>query len=531
MSLTIRDDRLALEPIPTTTKRAEAYKLPLWLRLTLAIALALVIAWSLMIYLTYTQRRAGSIAQAHDFAETVTQMTVATITGLMITNTVDKRAVFLDQMKNSNNIRDLKVFRHRTVIEQYGAGQGGESDASAVEREVMDSGQPRFEMLDGEQELRAVVPILNWSNYLGKNCMSCHHGREGLVLGAVSMRVSLQKTQAELRDFTWNIAWLAVGLSIPLLAAIFVLVRRYVVRPLGGEPSDAAQVANRIADGDLAAPVPLEPGDRSSLMASMASMQDQLSGLIGQVNDSARVIASGTGEVAAGAQNLSQRTEEQATSLEETASALEQITTAVMRNSEHAQQAAEIAQQAASVAARGGQTIDGAVMAMASVTETARKVADIVAAIDAIAFQTNILALNAAVEAARAGHEGSGFAVVASEVRALSQRCAVAAKEIRELIEQSTREVVDGKRMVDEAGRIMQEVVDSVKGVTTLMGDIADASRQQRAGIEEVNKAVTQIDQVTQQNAALVEEAAAAAESLKQQADAMTQAVAVFRLA
>jgi methyl-accepting chemotaxis protein len=168
---------------------------------------------------------------------------------------------------------------------------------------------------------------------------------------------------------------------------------------------------------------------------------------------------------------------------------------------------------------------------MASISETSRKVTDIVAAIDGIAFQTNILALNAAVEAARAGHEGSGFAVVASEVRALSQRSAVAAKEIRELIAHSAHEVVDGKRMVDEAGRIMCDVIESVKAVTGLMGDIANASRQQQAGVEEVNKAVTQIDQVTQQNAALVEEAAAAAEALKQQSHAMTQAVAVFRLA
>jgi methyl-accepting chemotaxis protein len=280
-----------------------------------------------MIYLTYSQRRAGSIAQARDFAESVTQMTVATITGLMIMNVQGQRAVFLDQMKNSSNIRELKVLRHSTIDAQFGAGQGGESQPSAVERAVMETGQARFDVQD--DELRAVMPILNWSSYLGKNCMKCYEGREGLVLGAVSMRVSLQKTQADLRDFTWNISWLALGLSIPLLVAIFLLVRRYVVRPLGGEPADAAQVARRIASGDLSRPVVVAHGDHASLMAAMASMQEQLSALIGQVTDSARAIAAGMTQVAAGAQDLSQRTEEQATSLEETASAMEQITTAV----------------------------------------------------------------------------------------------------------------------------------------------------------------------------------------------------------
>ncbi|MGZ5651033.1 MAG: hypothetical protein ACXWG8_11950, partial [Usitatibacter sp.] len=291
--------------------------------MTAAIALALLATWSLMIYLTYTQRREGSIAQARDFAQSVSQMTMASLTGLMIMNTVDKRALFLDQIRNSNDINDLRVFRFGSTIDQYGAGEGSESHVSPEEKAVMESGRPYFKVLEEEDALRAIYPVLNSSNHLGKNCMTCHKADEGAVLGAVSMRVSLKKTQADLRDFTWQISWLALGLSVPLLWTIFLLVRRYVVRPLGGDPADATRVASRIAAGDLSVDVAVGKDDTTSVMAAMAKMQRQLSDIIGQINQSAGIIIGGVGEVAIGTQDLSQRTEEQASSLEETASAME----------------------------------------------------------------------------------------------------------------------------------------------------------------------------------------------------------------
>jgi methyl-accepting chemotaxis protein len=506
-------------------------ELPLWIRLTAAIAAALLVTWSLMIYLTYSQRREGSIAQARDFTESVSQMTMASLTGLMIMKTVDRRALFLDQIRNSNDINDLKVFRFGTTIDQYGAGEGSESKVSAEEKAVMESGRPYFKVLDEEDSLHAIYPVLNSSNYLGKNCMQCHEGKEGSVLGAVSMQVSLKKSQADLRNFTWRLSWLALGLSVPALWIIFLVVRRYVVKPLGGEPADATRVATRIAAGDLTMPVAVWKDDTRSVMAAMGKMQGQLSGMIGQINESADIISRGVDELAAGTQDLSQRTEEQASSLEETASAMEQLTSAVTRNSQSAQRANELAVGATGVAFKGGEMIGQVVQTMSSISESSKKVADIIGVIEGIAFQTNILALNAAVEAARAGQQGRGFAVVAAEVRMLAQRTSAAAKEVKELIGESVRNVDDGSLLVDEAGRIMDKIVSSVKEVTDIMSQIASASREQTSGIDEVNKAITQMDRVTQQNAALVQDAASASESLRLQAHTMSNAVAVFNLA
>ena len=505
-------------------------KLPLWIRLTAAIAVALLLTWSLMIYVTYTERRQGSIAQARDFTESVSQMTMATLTGLMITKTVADRAIFLDQIQNSNDINDLKVFRSAATIKEFGAGQGSESRVSPEEQAVMESGRPYFKILD-DDSLRAIYPVLNSTSYLGKNCTTCHEGSEGTVLGAVSMRVSLKRTQAELWDFTRRISLLALGLSVPLLWTIFLLVRRYVVRPVGGEPNDATQVAGRIAAGDLSVDVAVKKGDTTSIMAAMARMQRHLSGIIAQINQSAGIITGGVNEVALGTMDLSQRTEEQASSLEQTASAMEELTSGVTRNAESAQRANELAVGATEVALKGGDMIGQVVQTMGSISESSKKVADIIGVIDGIAFQTNILALNAAVEAARAGQQGRGFAVVASEVRMLAQRTSDAAKEIKRLIGESMRNVQDGAHLVDDAGKTMDEIVSAVKGVTDIMAEIAAASREQSSGIEEVNKAIVQMDQVTQQNAALVEETASASESLKEQARTMAQAVAVFRLA
>lgn len=509
---------------------ADARQMPLWLRLTSAITLALLATWSVMVYLTYSERRAETVAQARDFAESVNQMTVATLTGLMIENIIDDRAVFLDQIKNSNNISDLRVFRWGRTIEQYGPGRGLESTTSAEEKSAMEDGKPYFRESEDGKELRAIFPILSSRNYLGKNCLQCHQVKEGAVLGAVSMRMSLDKTQADLRGFTWRIALLAVGLSIPLLWVIFVLVRRYVVRPLGGEPGDAMRVAARIAAGDLSRKVEVREGDTASVMAAMASMQQQLAFIIGQINQAARVIAGAAGEVATGTQDLSQRTTEQATALEETASAIEELTAAVSRNAESAQHASQLAIGAEKVAAEGGERVTRVVETMEAINESSKKVAEITGVIDGIAFQTSILALNASVEAARAGEQGRGFSVVAAEVRTLAQRTSTAASEIKGLVERAKESAEDGTRRVDDAGGSIGNIGSVVKQVTETMAEIAAASQQQSTGIEQVSKAIMQMDQVTQQNAALVEQTAAASESLSRQAQTLAEAVARFKL-
>ncbi len=503
--------------------------LKVWVRLVAAISLMLLIAWSVMITVSYTERRASSIAQARDFAASVNQMTMATLSGMMFTGVMKQRAVFLDQVRNAENIEDLKVFPGSRIVAAYGATPGAEVPA-AEEKAVMDSGKPYFSTTQDEGVLWAIFPILNSSNYLGKSCMGCHQGAEGEVLGAVSMKVSLKKTQAALRSFSGWIALVALGLSLPMLGCVYWLIRRFVARPLGGEPTAATAVADRIAAGDLTHAVAVEDGDTASLMAAIAKMQRNLCEVIGQINEATSTITTAAKEIASGNADLSQRTEEQASSLEETASSMEELTSTVKQNAENARQANQLAAGASEVAEKGGAVVKQVVDTMNGISASSKKIADIIGVIDGIAFQTNILALNAAVEAARAGEQGRGFAVVATEVRTLAQRSATAAKEIKDLISESVTKVDDGTKFVDQAGKTMQEVVTAVQRVTDIMAEITAASQEQSSGIEQVNQAVTQMDEVTQQNAALVEQAAAAAESMCEQAQQLAQAVSAFKL-
>ena len=313
-------------------------------------------------------------------------------------------------------------------------------------------------------------------------------------------------------------------------AAIAWFLTRSITRQLGGEPDYASAVAREIAAGNLAVEVNIKAGDKTSLLANMRDMRDSLVKVVGQVRIGTDTIATASTQIAAGNLDLSSRTEEQASSLEETASSMEELTSTVRQNAENARQANQLVVSTADVAAKGGQVVGQVVDTMASIKDSSRKIADIIGVIDGIAFQTNILALNAAVEAARAGEQGRGFAVVASEVRNLAQRSAGAAKEIKALIEDSVGKVEAGGKLVDEAGKTMDEIVGSVKRVTDIMGEIAAASQEQSAGIEQVNQAVGQMDEMTQQNAALVEQAAAAAESLQDQAAKLAEAVSVFKL-
>jgi len=307
-------------------------------------------------------------------------------------------------------------------------------------------------------------------------------------------------------------------------------ITRKLLSQLGCEPRVANEIAVAVAGGDLATRIELKQGDNHSLLAQLEAMQRGLAGTVSSVRRGAEGVATACQQIASGNADLSQRTEEQASSLEETASSMEELTSTVKQNAENAKQANQLAASASEVAVKGGAVVSEVVGTMSSINESSKKIVDIISVIDGIAFQTNILALNAAVEAARAGEQGRGFAVVASEVRNLAQRSAAAAKEIKALIGDSVDKVGAGTKLVDEAGKTMQEIVASVKRVTDIMSEITAASQEQSAGIEQVNQAIAQMDEVTQQNAALVEEAAAAAESMQEQAQQLAQAVSVFRL-
>ncbi len=322
----------------------------------------------------------------------------------------------------------------------------------------------------------------------------------------------------------------AMLLMIGVGATVGTFAARSITRQLGGEPGEVVQVVEAIARGDLSSRIAVRPGAEHSIVGAMAQMQASLADTVGQVRSASDSIATGSAQIATGNQDLSQRTEEQAANLEQTAASMEQLTATVRNNADTARQATQLAGSASSVAARGGEVVGQVVATMDEITESSRRIADIIGVIDGIAFQTNILALNAAVEAARAGEQGRGFAVVASEVRSLAQRSAEAAKEIKSLISASVDKVEVGSKLVGEAGQTMNDIVTQVQRVSDLISEISAATTEQTSGIGQVNDAVTQLDQMTQQNAALVEESAAAAESLRNQAQQLVGAVAVFKL-
>ncbi|MDO8032704.1 methyl-accepting chemotaxis protein [Janthinobacterium sp. SUN128] len=343
-------------------------------------------------------------------------------------------------------------------------------------------------------------------------------------------RASIDKTAREIdevaktsRNLLLTLAVLALGFGV----VCAWLLTMGIVRPL----RTAVDIARKVADGDLTAQIDASAKDETGqLLLALKDMNTSLLNIVSEVRTGTDSIATSSTEIAAGNQDLSSRTEEQAGSLEETASSMEELTSTVKQNADNARQANQLAASAAQVAVKGGEVVAQVVGTMESINASSNKIVDIISVIDGIAFQTNILALNAAVEAARAGEQGRGFAVVASEVRNLAQRSASAAKEIKTLIGASVEQVNAGSMLVAQAGSTMNDIVDSVQRVSDIITEITAASSEQSVGIDEINRAIGQMDAVTQQNAALVEESAAAAESMQHQAQNLAQVVSVFKL-
>ncbi|MEG0044611.1 MAG: methyl-accepting chemotaxis protein [Comamonas sp.] len=340
-------------------------------------------------------------------------------------------------------------------------------------------------------------------------------------------RDQAKRNGERLRSNAYWVSGSVCGLLVLLGLVMAVLIVRSVTHPL----NEAVALANTIAGGDLTASVNADRNDELGLLLkALNAMTERLRSVVGQVRLGVESVSSASGQIATGNQDLSARTEQTAANLEETAASMEELTATVTQSADTARQANQLASTAAQAAEQGGQVVQRVVQSMGQITDSSRRIADIIGVIDSIAFQTNILALNAAVEAARAGDQGRGFAVVASEVRTLAQRSAEAAKQIKQLIDDSVAKVQEGGNQVDEAGRTMDEIVMSVRRVTDIMGEISVASHQQTSGIEQVTQAVTQMDQMTQQNAALVEEAAAATDALRGQAAALAETVSFFKL-
>ena len=387
------------------------------------------------------------------------------------------------------------------------------------------------EELKRPRQYRAEKKMAEFGEFLVKECSPLRRqivADMDVILKSVQSAVDAQTAGAEQSIATSTIfTWVTSAIAVLLSVVVAWLTARSITVPV----NEAVKVARTVATGDLTSNIVVTSKDETGqLLQALKDMNGSLAKMVTEVRISTETISTASSEIASGNLDLSSRTEQQAASLEETASSMEELTSTVKQNTENAAQANKMAQVASEVAARGGAVVLKVVDTMTAIDASAKKIADIISVIDGIAFQTNILALNAAVEAARAGEQGRGFAVVATEVRNLAQRSAAAAKEIKGLINDSVENVEAGSKLVTEAGRTMGEIVDSIRSVTDIMSGIAAASIEQSAGIEQVNQAVGQMDQVTQQNAALVEEAAAAAASLQDQAYGLTQQMSNFRI-
>lgn len=348
-----------------------------------------------------------------------------------------------------------------------------------------------------------------------------------LSQNAQLIKLASDQNQSSFTQMQWTLGIILLIVLI-VLAFIWLGLQRVLLRPL----QRIMAHIQTIADGDLTHEIEAEGrSEMGQLAAGLKTMQQSLIRTVSAVRDNADSIYTGAGEISAGSSDLSSRTEQQASALEETAASMEQLTATVKQNADNARQASQLAQSASETARHGGKVVDGVVNTMHEIADSSKKIADIISVIDGIAFQTNILALNAAVEAARAGEQGRGFAVVAGEVRNLASRSAQAAKEIKALIEDSVSRVDTGSVLVESAGETMTDIVNAVTRVTDIMGEIASASDEQSRGIDQVALAVSEMDRVTQQNASLVQESAAAAAALEEQASRLTLAVSAFRLA
>ena len=637
------------------------------------------------------------------------------LNGMMLAGNINakERTNFFKKMNTLDGVIDYHLIRGKIVTDDSGPGLPEENPVDELDKVAMSSNTVQmFTTNSDTHTMRVVVPIVVEKNFWGTNCLQCHVVPEGTVSGAISLTVSLEKEKQSLNKI-FLMLWIGqLGLQVILFFLIGKLIIQGLLQKLGGEPDYAAQAVGKISEGDLSIELKVKPGDTTSLMYSLKTMQESLRSIVAEIKniveaanqgnfsskmelngkagytkelsellnqlsntvdgafkDTIRVsdalargdlsqkittecagafnqvkvsvnttadsltkivaeiqhiveaankgefnikmdqngkqgyaktlaellnqlsntvdsafkdtihvaqalshgdltqvvtrdyegayndvkqnlnttvdnlqrlvsdvkisvnsIGTAAKEIASGNTDLSQRTEEQASSLEQTAASMEELTTTVRQNAESAKQANQLAHNASTIAQKGGSVVQQVVGTMSSINDSSRKIVDIISVIDGIAFQTNILALNAAVEAARAGEQGRGFAVVAAEVRNLAQRSAAAAKEIKNLIGDSVEKVDVGTKLVDDAGKTMEEIVNAVKRVTDIMSEISAASNEQSQGIEQVNRAIANMDEATQQNAALVEQAAAAAESLEEETQSLTQSVSVFKL-
>jgi methyl-accepting chemotaxis protein len=453
----------------------------------------------------------------------VLSLDIAAVTGTLTDAVTEGDKALIDQANTQAGKVRTGLQKLGQIPGQQEAGTRLTTEFNAYYAPALSSARIMLEMEQGDPQatvgaMQKALAVLN-----GDVTKTAELAQRQFAAGIEASQDSVRKTV------------IAMVLSALIVIAVLVVISWFMVRTiwqqLGGEPAYARGIAQAVAAGDLSMDIHTDAGDSSSLLAALKEMRTRLATLMGDIKASADAIASASSEIATGNADLASRTESQASNVDRTTRAMAELTGEVRQNAANASEASALVATANEIATRGGDVVGGVVTTMGDISASSKKIVDIIATIDGIAFQTNILALNAAVEAARAGEQGRGFAVVASEVRTLAHRSAAAAKEIKTLIGDSVAKVGAGTVLVDEAGATMAQIVESVRKVQTIMLEIRDAGARQNAGIEDIGLAIGSIDEMTQQNAALVEEASAAAESLTGQTGHLTDALAVFKLA
>ncbi|HUW35977.1 MAG TPA: methyl-accepting chemotaxis protein [Rhodocyclaceae bacterium] len=533
--------------------------LKIWVRLVVGISAVLVIAWAGVIWLVATQQQAMGIRQARNFAASVHQMTLAALTGMMITGQVAQRAVYLDQVKQEKDIRELKVLRGEGIVKQFGPGTAEESSPNAMERQVLASGKPYYQEMEDAQgdSLHAVIPVVAQKNYLGKNCLMCHAVPEGTVLGAVSMKISLTRIESEIRASILKTAALASGILVLLIAFIYLFVDRAVSAPLEKLSGSLSQIA--AGEGDLTRR--LEVGRHDEIGKTSAifnAFMDKLQSVVRDVKSSAEKVMVTAGQLAASSQQLTASVDSQSRASTAMAAAIEEITVSIANVADNAGHAQEIAMAAGEQSREGAGAVRDAVGEMNKISasvghsrqmireldEKSNQISTIVNVIKEIADQTNLLALNAAIEAARAGEQGRGFAVVADEVRKLAERTSQSTQEIGKMIdaiqastqssvqgmELSSAQVQEGVQLAARSGDSMTKIEASTDQVQAAVNEISSALREQSSAANQLAREVERIAQVTESNGVSAKHSSQAADNLKAMALDLKTSVDRFRV-
>ncbi len=505
----------------------------IWVRIVAVLLLGLLAVVGALAYWSTQQEERMALDQARTSGDQLTHTIMTGITTAMVGGGKPQVEIFLEQIRGTDGAQDARVIPGEPAKAMAGAENvdAALAKADAVEREAVKTGQPvhAVEEHDGHAVYRVIAPLVATHHTLGRDCLVCHQVSEGTVMGVVSVRMSLDELRQANRAFLRHMLIAAAVLAALLLAIVYALCDRTISRPLGAVVSQLREISE--GDGDLTKRLDVRNADEIGEVAKWFNVfVENLRGIMAQVRDAASEGAGAAEKLSAAAEQLASGAQEQAASLEETSASLEELTGTVKQNSENADQANRLALAAGDAEGRGQRVVASAVSSMEEITKSARRIADIITTIDAIAFQTNLLALNAAVEAARAGEQGRGFAVVAAEVRNLAQTTAAAAKEIKVLIQDSSGKVATGTDLVAQSGQTLGELIGSMKTITALVSEIAAASRQQSTGLDQVNRAVMQMDTVVQANAGQTHELSATAQAMSLQARDLLGLVGRFTL-